>query len=50
MSFQMECDVVLLSIGRRPYTKGLGLDKVGIALDDKGRVPVNNKFQTTVPG
>ncbi|XP_028171096.1 dihydrolipoyl dehydrogenase [Ostrinia furnacalis] len=46
----LECDVVLLSIGRRPYTKDLGLDKVGIALDDRGRVPVNNKFQTTVPG
>ncbi|VVC97248.1 dihydrolipoyl dehydrogenase [Leptidea sinapis] len=46
----LDCDVVLISIGRRPYTKGLGLDKVGIALDDRGRVPVNNKFQTTVPG
>ncbi|CAG9784993.1 unnamed protein product [Diatraea saccharalis] len=46
----LECDVVLLSIGRRPYTKDLGLEKVGIALDDRGRVPVNNKFQTTVPG
>ncbi|CAH2075375.1 unnamed protein product, partial [Iphiclides podalirius] len=46
----LECDVVLVSIGRRPYTKGLGLEKVGIALDDRGRVPVNNKFQTTVPG
>ncbi|KAL4710451.1 hypothetical protein ACJJTC_008853 [Scirpophaga incertulas] len=46
----LECDVVLLSIGRRPYTKDLGLEKVGIALDDRGRVPVNNKFQTTIPG
>ncbi|NP_001037054.1 dihydrolipoyl dehydrogenase [Bombyx mandarina] len=46
----LDCDVVLISIGRRPYTKGLGLDKVGIALDDRGRIPVNNKFQTTVPG
>ncbi|CAK1553748.1 unnamed protein product [Leptosia nina] len=46
----MNCDVVLISIGRRPFTKDLGLDKVGIALDDRGRVPVNNKFQTTVPG
>ncbi|XP_068630741.1 dihydrolipoyl dehydrogenase [Battus philenor] len=46
----LDCDVVLISIGRRPYTKDLGLDKVGIALDDRGRVPVNNKFQTTVPG
>ncbi|XP_013188398.1 dihydrolipoyl dehydrogenase isoform X1 [Amyelois transitella] len=46
----LDCDVVLISIGRRPYTKDLGLDKVGIALDDRGRVPVNNKFQTKVPG
>ncbi|CAK1604333.1 unnamed protein product [Parnassius mnemosyne] len=46
----LECDVVLISIGRRPYTRDLGLEKVGIALDDRGRVPVNNKFQTTVPG
>ncbi|XP_014365550.1 dihydrolipoyl dehydrogenase [Papilio machaon] len=46
----LDCDVVLISIGRRPYTKDLGLEKVGIALDDRGRVPVNNKFQTTIPG
>lgn len=46
----LECEVVLISVGRRPYTKNLGLDKVGIALDDRGRVPVNNKFQTSVPG
>lgn len=47
---QMKCDVVLISVGRRPYTRDLGLDKVGIALDDRGRVPVNEKFQTKVPG
>ncbi|XP_021189035.1 dihydrolipoyl dehydrogenase [Helicoverpa armigera] len=46
----LDCDVVLISIGRRPYTTDLGLKNVGIALDDRGRVPVNNKFQTTVPG
>ncbi|KAI8429024.1 hypothetical protein MSG28_007600 [Choristoneura fumiferana] len=46
----LKCDVVLISVGRRPYTKDLGLDKVGIALDDRGRVPVNEKFQTKVPG
>lgn len=42
--------MVLISIGRRPFTKGLGLEKVGIALDDRGRVPVNDKFATKVPG
>nr|WIJ39648.1 dihydrolipoyl dehydrogenase [Dioryctria sylvestrella] len=46
----LDCDVVLISIGRRPYTKDLGLNNVGIALDDRGRVPVNNKFQTKVNG
>lgn len=46
----LECDVVLISIGRRPYTKDLGLKNVGIELDDRGRVPVNDKFATTVPG
>lgn len=45
----MECDVLLVSIGRRPYTKELGLDSVKLKLDDKGRVPVNEKFQTSVP-
>ncbi|KAJ8731957.1 hypothetical protein PYW08_014687 [Mythimna loreyi] len=44
------CDVVLISIGRRPYTTDLGLKNVNIALDDRGRVPVNNKFATSVPG
>ena len=40
----LECDVLLVSIGRRPYTKDLGLDSVQLKLDDKGRVPVNEKF------
>lgn len=42
-------DVVLVSVGRRPYTNNLGLESVGIVLDDKGRVPVNGRFQTIVP-
>ena len=47
---KLEADVVLVSIGRRPYTEGLGLDKVGIKLDERGRVPVNNHFETGVKG
>jgi dihydrolipoamide dehydrogenase len=43
-------DVVLVAIGRRPYTQGLGLEKVGIALDERGRIPVNNHFETSFPG
>ncbi|MBL8857148.1 MAG: dihydrolipoyl dehydrogenase [Planctomycetes bacterium] len=45
----IECDRVLLAVGRRPTTEGLGLDKAGIALDERGRVPVNDHFQTSVP-
>ena len=47
--FQIECDVLLVCIGRRPYTENLGLDSVGLQVDNKGRVPVNSRFQTTVP-
>lgn len=42
-------DVVLVSVGRRPYTNNLGLESVGIVKDDKGRVPVNGHFQTIIP-
>lgn len=45
----IECDVLLVCVGRRPYTENLGLDTVGIIKDDKGRVPVNEVFQTVVP-
>lgn len=36
----------LVSVGRKPYTEGLGLDKVGIKTNDKGQVPVNDHLQT----
>jgi len=45
----IECDRVLLAVGRRPNTDGLGLDKAGITLDERGRVPVNEHFATSVP-
>ena len=41
-------DLVLISVGRKPYTKNLNLDKLGISCDDNGRIQVNNKFQTKV--
>jgi dihydrolipoamide dehydrogenase len=44
-----EVDVVLLSIGRRPFTKNLGLDSVGINLDPKGRIITNSEFKTNIP-
>ena len=43
-----ECDVVLVSVGRKPNTKNLNLDAIGIALDDKKRVKVDKNFQTNV--
>ncbi|GAA99805.1 uncharacterized protein L969DRAFT_100794 [Mixia osmundae IAM 14324] len=45
---QLDADVVLVAIGRRPYTTGLNLDKIGVELDDKGRIVVNNKYDTSV--
>ena len=43
-----DVEVVLISVGRRPYTKNLNLDKVGVKLDEKGRVKVNKNFETNV--
>jgi len=43
-------DVVLVSIGRRPYVDGLALEFAGVKLDDKGRIAVDGHFQTNVPG
>ncbi|MEQ1789639.1 MAG: dihydrolipoyl dehydrogenase [Rickettsiales bacterium] len=47
---KLEGDVVLVSIGRKPYTAGLGLDKVGVKLDNRGRIAVNGHFETNVAG
>jgi len=46
----IEADIVLVAIGRRPYTEGLGLEEAGVALDDKGRVAVDASFATNVAG
>jgi len=46
----LKADVVLVSIGRRPYTEGLGLDNVGVETDERGFIPVDHEFQTSVPG
>ena len=48
-SERMDCDVVLVSVGRKPNTESLNLDKVGIKLDDRGRVIVDEQFKTNVP-
>lgn len=44
----MKADVLLVSIGRSPNTQGLNLEAVGIALDAKGFIPVNQSYQTSV--
>lgn len=46
----IDCDVALIAIGRVPYTEGLGLDTVGVALDPRGRVITDAHFATNVPG
>jgi dihydrolipoamide dehydrogenase len=46
----LEADVVLVSIGRRPYTEGLGLEQAGVKRDAKGRIEVDARFETSVKG
>ena len=46
----IEADVVLVAIGRVPYTEGLGLDAVGVKRDNRGRVIVDPHFQTNIAG
>jgi dihydrolipoamide dehydrogenase len=45
----LDADVVLVAIGRRPYTKGLGLEAVGVVMD-RGRITIDAQFATNVPG
>jgi dihydrolipoamide dehydrogenase len=49
-SLEEEVDVVLVAVGRRPYVDGLGARELGVAFDDKGRIVVNPRFETNVPG
>ena len=44
----LEVEKVLVSVGRKPYTEGLNLSKVGVKKDSKGRIEVNNKLQTSI--
>jgi len=46
----LEADIVLVAIGRVPYTDGLGLEDAGVALDERKRVIVDDHFATNVPG
>ena len=42
--------VVLVAVGRRPFTEGLGAREVGVAFDERGRITVNERFETSVAG
>ena len=44
----IEADKVLISVGRKPYTEGLNLSKIGVIKDEKGRIKVNEKLQTSI--
>ncbi|NCU46533.1 MAG: dihydrolipoyl dehydrogenase, partial [Candidatus Fonsibacter ubiquis] len=44
----IDCDVVLMSVGRKPNTTGLNLDKIGVKLDSKGRVETNHQYKTNL--
>ncbi|MGR3530036.1 MAG: dihydrolipoyl dehydrogenase [Sulfitobacter sp.] len=47
---QLDADLVLVATGRKPFHDGLGLDKLGVKLTDRGQVAVNDQWQTSVEG
>src|ERR1700730_3145459 len=47
---KFEADKVLVSVGRRPFSEGLGAEKVGVAFDEKKRIKIDNHFRTNVEG
>jgi dihydrolipoamide dehydrogenase len=47
---RLAADAVLVAVGRRPYTEGLGLDPLGVRRDNAGRIAVDDGFATNIPG
>src|SRR5690606_14536726 len=45
----LDADVVLVAIGRRPYTTGLGLENIGLEVDEKGRLVIDQEYRTKYP-
>jgi dihydrolipoamide dehydrogenase len=46
----VDVDTILVATGRRPYSKGLGLESVGVAVAERGKIVVNDRLETSVPG
>ena len=49
-ALEIKGDYCLVAVGRGPYTEGLGLENIGIQLDERKRIPVNDHLETSVPG
>lgn len=49
-ALELSCDKLLVAVGRRPVTEGLGLDAAGVKLDDRGRVAIDHEFKTSADG
>ncbi len=49
-SEEIECDKILVAVGRAPLINGLGIEEAGVKLDPQGRVTVNGDYETTAPG
>ena len=49
-SAELEADVVLVCVGRAPNSSGIGLEGIGVKVDEKGFIAANNRMETTVPG
>lgn len=49
-TIELKGDYCLVSVGRKPYTEGLGLEKIGLSTNEKGQIPVNEQLETSVSG
>jgi dihydrolipoamide dehydrogenase len=47
---ELKAEYCLVAIGRKPYTDNLGLDKIGLKVDERGRIPVNEHLETSISG
>ena len=48
-TIELSCDKLLVAVGRRAFTKGLGLENIGLQTEKNGKIPVNDHFQTAIP-